>query len=524
MTLIFLTGAVVLALEVLSSRIMTPYFGVSLYIWAGILSTTLSFLALGYYLGGHFTRRYDKATITWIYFLLPILSATSIFVACIFYPVLFPLLSQTDLIFGSFVASAVLLALPLVCLSAMNPVLISLRRNQSQVSDGDGGAGQVFFVSTVGSVAGVLATAFVIIPSSTNFNALLWLALGLCALTALFCSNDSSLSRSQKFRLLGGALAVGLASGAFIIEQDSYLKRLASSDKSDLKFEMAAEYSSVFGNIKVVEIRFPDEETLPIKAYFQDGLLQNRTTLDNVSVSMYTYVLDRLAKIFVPQAKSALVLGLGAGIVPQDLKRRGLDVTVVDINPDAIKAATEHFGFKPGAYDMRLQDARTFVRKCKQPFDVVVVDLYQGDSTPDYLLTAEFFSDLRRCIRNGGAVVMNAFFDDNDDEPNRRLLATVASAFGQVIEFHPSNTNAFVVGTTGTAPTGMTVVPDNIPPPLVNVVRRTLEAGRIITPNALLGYPPVTDRHNVASVLNASAQMRRRSAIVKILSPRILVN
>ena len=119
---------------------------------------------------------------------------------------------------------------------------------------------------------------------------------------------------------------------------------------------------------------------------------------------------------------------------------------------------------------------------------------------------------------------MNAFFDDYDDEPNRRLLATIASAFGQVVEFHPREANAFVVGTTGTAPTEMTFVPDNIPPPLVNIVRRSLETGRIITPNALLGYPPVSDRQNVASILFADAQMRKRSAIVKIFPPRILVN
>ena len=74
---------------------------------------------------------------------------------------------------------------------------------------------------------------------------------------------------------------------------------------------------------------------------------------------------------------------------------------------------------------MRLQDARTFVRNCKRSFDVVVVDLYQGDSTPNYPLTLEFFSDIRRCIRDSGDVVMNAFFDDYDNEPNRRLQATI---------------------------------------------------------------------------------------------------
>ena len=43
--IIFITGGAMLALELLASRIMTPYFGVSLYIWSGILSITLVSLA-----------------------------------------------------------------------------------------------------------------------------------------------------------------------------------------------------------------------------------------------------------------------------------------------------------------------------------------------------------------------------------------------------------------------------------------------------------------------------------------------
>ena len=50
--IIFTTGGAILALELLASRIMTPYFGVSLFIWSGILSITLVSLALGYWWGG----------------------------------------------------------------------------------------------------------------------------------------------------------------------------------------------------------------------------------------------------------------------------------------------------------------------------------------------------------------------------------------------------------------------------------------------------------------------------------------
>ena len=53
---IFVTGAAILALQLLASRIMAPFFGVSLYIWTGILSITLLCLASGYYVGGIYSN------------------------------------------------------------------------------------------------------------------------------------------------------------------------------------------------------------------------------------------------------------------------------------------------------------------------------------------------------------------------------------------------------------------------------------------------------------------------------------
>lgn len=520
--LIFATGLIVLALEVLSSRILTPYFGVSLYIWAGILSSTLSFLAIGYYLGGILSKRFDRAGVATIFYILPTISAASILAVAAIYPIAFPYLAQANLVAGSFVASAALLAMPLVCLSAMNPLLIAIRRAGSKV--GDGGAGQVFFISTIGSVAGVIVTVFVIIPNLTNFSALLWLALVLCVATGAFSVRTPLLSPVQRQRLMWGAVAVGLVSSLFIVGRSQYLEMLAGVNNEDPVFTVAAEYTSLFGNIKIVEVRFPNGQQPPIKVYMQDGIFQNRVTMDNVSVSMYTYVLDQLAAIFVPQGQDALVLGLGAGIVPQDLKTRGMNVTVVDINPDALSVATEHFGFDPSGFVLHLKDARTFVRECAQAFDVIVVDLTQGDSTPDYLLTAEFFGDVRRCLRTGGAVVMNAFFDDQDNTPNRRLLATIAASFDRVVEFYLPDANSFVMGLTAAIPDERVIDTRRIPAPLVGIVRRSLQSGRLVATETLLENVPITDQHNVASVLLAQAQMRKRRTIVRLLPPRMLIN
>jgi predicted membrane-bound spermidine synthase len=54
---IFITGAITLSVELLSSRILKPFFGESLLIWSGILSVTLTGLAIGYYIGGYITKK-----------------------------------------------------------------------------------------------------------------------------------------------------------------------------------------------------------------------------------------------------------------------------------------------------------------------------------------------------------------------------------------------------------------------------------------------------------------------------------
>ena len=501
---------------------MTPFFGVSLYIWTGILSITLTFLAVGYYLGGRLSQRFEGENLETLFLAAPAASALSIALANALYPVLFPLLSELDLVVGSFVGGFLLLALPLVALSAMNPMLIALQRHAPV--RGDGGAGRVYFISTVGSVAGVVLTAFVFIPNVTNYRATLLLGLVLCVAVTILTFTSAALSRAGKKRMYTGCVVAAALCVALLLGQKRYLAAISDLYQQPYEFVIRAEYTSMFGNVKVVQIQPRSGQGAPILAYIQDGLVQNRATLDGVSLSMYTHVLDSLAHAFVPNARAAMVLGLGAGIVPRDLKGDGLDVDVVDINPDALSAATEYFHFDPEGISVRFEDARTFVRRCKRWYDIAILDLFQGDGTPDYLLTVEFFQDVRRCLRKGGAVVMNAILDERDEEPNRRLLATVAAVFPRIVEYRSPGTNAFVVATTGSIVKEISLDTDKIPAHLRDIVATTLISGHLVGRHDLIGVSPVTDDQNVFSVIFADVQMRMRRRLVKLFPPAVLVN
>jgi predicted membrane-bound spermidine synthase len=540
---IFLTGAATLALEVLASRVLTPYFGVSLYIWTGILSVTLTFLAVGYALGGRVARLLQGDSLRTAYFGAPAVSALAIVAACLVYPWVFRSLALMNLARGSIVAAAILLAAPLVILSAMNPLLVALGRvpvrpaargtpARTDAVKGDAGAGRVFFISTLGSVAGVLATAFLLIPRLSNFRALLLLALILAGCAAAGAALVP-LPRAQRLRLAVLAALGVVASAVLLALAPAYLGKDRTVVASNLSYRILAEYGSVFGNLKIVDVWESGKPDNFVRMFLNDGLIQNRLLPGGESYSEYTYALDRLSAAFVPEARRALVLGLGAGAVPRMLTARGVAVEVVEINPDMLAATrTQVPGIDrnaPWPYEVHLQDARNFVKGCAAGFDIIVIDLFHGDGTPDYLQTADFFRDVRRCLAPRGAVVMNTFFAIGEDAGYTSLLATIRAAFPTVVRFTPRpapgdiEINSYLVAFVD-APPPQPVSMGGVNETYRGSLEATMQLGRRVRDDELIGAAVATDEYNIQSVLSAPGFMIFRRGIVGVLPPQLLVN
>jgi hypothetical protein len=303
--IIFLTGAATLALELLASRIMTPYFGVSLYIWAGILSITLVALACGYWWGGRLATRLAGArhgdNLPMAFLLMPAVGALSLVIACLAYPHVFPLLARMDLVLGAFAACLLLLAVPLVVTSAMNPLLIAMHARGSAAAGkaADSGAGRVFFASTVGSVAGVVVTAFYLIPTFSNFVSLLIVALMLAVLPLAGLRPAPSAPARRKPLAIVTAVAL-LASGTMLWQADAYLGRMWPVKYSGLEWTIEDSVGSMFGTVKVLRSSQVDAGGRFVRIYFQDGLIQNRMFSDGQPYTFYTFALEALAISYRP--------------------------------------------------------------------------------------------------------------------------------------------------------------------------------------------------------------------------------
>lgn len=159
-SLAFSGGFIIMSLELLGGRILAPYFGSSIYVWGSIISIFMLSLSGGYLAGGKlsmFSPSMGK------------FGAIFLFAALLLFPLIYTAETAMEAIFdqitdpryGSLVASAILFTLPTVILGMISPY--SVRLLMETVEKSGQVAGKLYFVSTLGSALGTLATSFYLV-------------------------------------------------------------------------------------------------------------------------------------------------------------------------------------------------------------------------------------------------------------------------------------------------------------------------------------------------------------------------
>jgi spermidine synthase len=114
----------------------------------------------------------------------------------------------------------------------------------------------------------------------------------------------------------------------------------------------------------------------------------------------------------VPEPRRVLMVGLGGGIVSGVFARHLPDVGVdiVEIDGRVVDLCRRWFQFtdRPGQR-VHVGDGRTFVRRARSEYDLILLDAYLGDYIPFHLMTAEFLAQVREALAPGGAVVANVW-------------------------------------------------------------------------------------------------------------------
>ena len=435
LSLIFFTGAVILSLELIASKILTPFFGVSLYIWTAILSVTLIFLAIGYQFGGWMASKIDSKYYEELFIFIPFVSSFFILVSTLIYPLLLPKLVGLNLLIGSFIGSFILLSIPLVLMSAMNPLLISIVKYKDDHSS-DSKSGFVLFISTIGSVFGVIFTALVLIPNFTNFAAFILNALFLIVYTLFiyFFIGYNSFKKLKKLFLFLNLILLICILGIYYFKQN-YLNYFTSTkDTWGNTYIIEYENPSYYGNLKVVGIQPSNQDSIYSYKLYQNGFTQNTIDKNGNSLNIYTYMMDALSQ--QSSLGDALILGFGGGIIPKKLSAQGFNIDVVEIDPITLEIAEKFFKYKKINTNLFFEDARTYVRKCKKRYHLIIIDLFFADGIPEHLTTIEFYKDLKNCLYDDGILISNSITDFSNNLTLNAVLSTFNAVFKNLYYFY----------------------------------------------------------------------------------------
>lgn len=183
-TLVVLLGILSMGFQLLASRLLNPFFGSSLIVWAWLISTFLAAFSVGSILGGWISNAptSQRVRAQWI--------AGAVAVGSLAFTAFFgrAVLGQIEIAFteittGLLVACLGLFFLPVTTLSSFGPQCVQFLAGRG--TPPGKASGLVYGVSTLGNIAGVMLTAFVLIPH-LPVSTLLYLWLGV-ALVNLSC-------------------------------------------------------------------------------------------------------------------------------------------------------------------------------------------------------------------------------------------------------------------------------------------------------------------------------------------------
>jgi hypothetical protein len=160
MVLAFIAGFIIMAIELLGGRILAPYFGSSIYVWGSIITVFMLSLSIGYLCGGKLSLHNPNLKTYGSFFagaallLLPLILWSDQLMEALF-------LQIEDPRYGSLIISMMLFFLPTAVMGMIAPYSVRLLVDSTQGSGHV--AGKLYFISTLGSALGTLATSFYLV-------------------------------------------------------------------------------------------------------------------------------------------------------------------------------------------------------------------------------------------------------------------------------------------------------------------------------------------------------------------------
>lgn len=412
-TIVFLSSATVMVLEITAGRLIAPYVGVSLYSWTSVIGVVLAGLAMGNWIGGRWADAGAADREAGLALGGAALATLGVLLAL---TVVAPLVQARSmgLMAASFFLAAGLFFIPAACLGFVAPMLttlaLGLDRRAGHV------VGRMHALAALGSIAGTFATGFVLIQYLGTRTVIVGSGVALLALSV---------------PLLRGVAAVAtvMVAGAAIV--GAGFARQGLQDPCDME--------SQYYCIRVVDFGgagMPGETRTLVLDHLVHGISYGPD--GRLLFAPYAQLMDELARLYLREnASSGRYFFAGGGSYAQPratlLRFPGATVDVAELDRAVTETAQRDLFLEPAGMTIHHTDARVALGRAKPgSYDVVVGDVFHDVALPYHLTTREYAALVRSRLADDGLYVLNVVDAFPDPLLVKSIVRTLGEHFPQV--------------------------------------------------------------------------------------------
>lgn len=416
------SGGVLMALEIVASRVLAPQFGASVYVWGSIIGVFLAAMSIGYAWGGRLADREPQLAKLGQLLLGAALAEMIVLGAGTRVVAWLGELTRGSP-FGTLLVTAILFGPATMLLATVSPFAVKLATRDLKLLGGT--AGHLYALATAGSLVGTLAATFGLIPY-LSIEAILRVLIVLTILTATV----ALVSSWQRVRL-----AIALALSLLVLVLVPWVLPRGGTPT------LLADRMTPYQTLRVTERG-------GVRYLRSDGTLHAAVVLESGEPWVFYTRFAPAALLFRPEIESLLALGMGGGSVGSYLRQRlpELRVDYVEIDPVVPELARQHLLFDDDFSQVHIDDARRFLTGSERTWDYIYCDTYIGDSIPFHLTTREFFREVKRHLNPLGVFGINLI--DGPQSPfGKAMLSTVRTTFAQTYLFDVRGGNYLLLAT-----------------------------------------------------------------------------
>lgn len=380
-------GAMAMAMELCSAKMIAPAFGNSIYVWSITLAITMFSLACGYFLGGKLLKN-GPASITLLIRLFWITAVWALFIPLIAPQLIYACLDMSYTS-GAFISLFTLLFPFLLLTGAISPIMTELMHITFKSQKIGKSAGNAWSLSTIGGIIAALVFGFVLLPNFGIKTSCLWIAFLPGIVVLLY---HTRLKENKKTGIITIVLLAGVIFN-FNVKKQSSNSRYKEIYKSD----------GLLGQLSII-----DDKKFNARKLLINGVSQSFMNIPT-GRSQWKYV-HRLAMYssIKPKGSRVLIAGMGAGNLANELSLLDFTVDVVDIDARMEFVAKKYFGLRNGNIHSFVDDARHYIKTTKEKYDIIIYDLSSGENQPSNLYTLEGFEDTKKILNPDGMLFVHS--------------------------------------------------------------------------------------------------------------------